>query len=309
MKKVLFSFVVFVFASVACFSSEYDGDLMEAVRAQNLNGVRSAIAGGANLNYKEGENTVLMEACWSQNLEIVQLLLQKRANASFKNANGVNALMIACRECKHLPILKLLVQRYGANVDDTDLSGQTVLMYAMQSGNINTVAFILDQKITNYNAVDNTGMTAAMWAVKSNNGKIIELLNRKCTGVEWSGVNIDGDNVLSLALKSGGLDLLRTIFKIVGDDLDVDMRMKAGMPTLFWAIAENKSQNIIEFLMNKYRDKDQIFTTTDENGNDIFYWIKSNEANKKFVLGKLKKYAKNVGRNIDEELAEFGGRR
>lgn len=292
MKKVLFSFLMFVLVSAVCLSADWAEDsLIDAIRQQNLQDVKDALLNGANPSYVQGENSALMIACSKQNLEIVKLLLEKGANASEKNANGQTALMIAARDCHNLAILRLLISAGHANVNDQDNGGVTVFMYAMKNSDINVLKFMLDQNITNINAADNTGTTAAMWAAKLNKVQAIKMLAKNSIGVDWTTTNNDGDNVLSLAINNGGLDLVKVLLKSV-PDFDVDMKMGNGEPTLFWAMRSNKSANIIEYLIDQY-DVDVLLETTDDKGRDIETFVKKQvKANKKMILRKIEEAKK-----------------
>lgn len=53
--------------------------------------------------------------------------------------------------------------------------------------------------------------------------------------------------------------------------LDIDKKVN-GMPILFWAIKTRQSKDVISLIMNNYTPE-ALLTTTDENGNDIEYYI------------------------------------
>lgn len=295
MKKVLFSFLVCVVASSACvFAEEWvDQALIEAVRNEDGEKVRELIANGANPSYMYGEDNALMIACSKQNLEIVKLLLACRdANASAKNANGQTALMIAARDCNNLAILRLLISQGRANVNDKDNAGVTVFMYAMKNSDVNVIKFMLDQNITNINATDNTGSTAAMWAAKLNKPQAIKSLAKNGMDVDWTTTNNNNDNVLSLAIKTGNLELVKVLLKEV-PDFDVDMKMGNGEPTLFWAIRSNKSTKLIEYLISQY-DPEVLLDTTDDDGNNIEKIAKKYGKGMKNMLLRKIKEAKEV---------------
>ena len=306
MKKVLFSLIVFAFASIACLGADWrDESLMSAVRAGDIHEVRSLIAEGANVNYMVNQTSVLMAACSKQNFEIVNELLDADGiEVSLKNGYDQTALMIACRDCNNDAILKLLMTKGHANVNDVDTSGKTVFMYAVESENVNTARFILKQGVANLNQTENLeGMSAVMLAASQKKVSMIELLATEGRGINWTGTNRKGQNVLSLAISKGGLSMVKTLCKNV-EGFDVDMKLGSGEPTLFWAIKNNISSNVIEYLMEQY-PKRLLFETTDDSGNDIFEWISNYGSNRKLILRKLQKYADDLGMDISKDLARF----
>jgi len=289
MKKVLFSLVIFVVASSVCLSAGTpDEGLWEAVNSQDVSGVRGALEEDANPNYMQNDETVLMVACRLGNMQIVQLLLGKRGiNASFKNGHGQTALMIAAEKCNNLSIFRLLVDKGHANVNDKDHADETVLMHAMKTSDVNVLKFLWDQHITNFNATDSRGNTAAMHAAALNKPESIKFLAHYAMGFDWTTTNMNGDNVLSLAIAKGGLDMVVVLLREV-PDFDIDMKMGNGNPTLFWAIEKGVSSNIIEYLMDFY-DAQTLLETTDRNGRGIKKFIESkiNIPNKKKLLRKI----------------------
>ena len=291
MKRVLFSFLVYILASSVCICAEewIDQELIQAVRNEERDKVKELIANGANPGYMYGEDNALMIACRKQNLEIVKILLAQRdTNASAKNANGQTALMIAARDCNNLAILRLLISEGHANLNDKDNAGVTVFMYAMQNSDVNVIKFMLDQNITNINATDNTGSTAAMRAAKANKTQAISCLAKNAMDVDWTTTNHNNDNVLSLAIATGNLKLVQTLIKEV-PDFDVDIKMgNNGEPTLFWAIRTNRSTKLIEYLISQY-DPEVLLATTDDYGNNIEKIAKKyGKGMKKMLLQKIK---------------------
>lgn len=291
MKKVLSSLVVFVVASSIALSAAGDADewLWNAVVSDDVGGVRGALAEGANPNYMQGEDSVLMVACRKGNTQIVKLLLGARGiNASMKNMHGQTALMIAAKEAHNLDIFRYLVSTGHANVNDQDNSGVTVFMYAMQNSEVHVLKFLWDQNITNFNATDSRGDTAATWAAKLGKVDAIKFLAHYAMGLDWTKTNMNGDNVLSLAIDNGNYEMVVTLLREV-PGFDVDIKMGNGLPVLFWAIKKGVSAQIIEYLMNFY-DAETLLETTDINGRDIKKFVNStpNIPNKKLVLRKIR---------------------
>ncbi len=87
------------------------------------------------------EITPLMKAAHLGHGTVVRDLLAAGARLEAKNADGNNALWLACVG-DHLNVIDLLVEA-GVDIDNRNLNGATVLMYAASSGKAAVVAQLL----------------------------------------------------------------------------------------------------------------------------------------------------------------------
>lgn len=87
------------------------------------------------------ETTPLMKAAHIGNVEIVRLLVKHGAQLDARNADGNNALWLACVG-RHLDVIDLLVDS-GIDMDNRNDNGATPLMYAASSGIADVVAHLL----------------------------------------------------------------------------------------------------------------------------------------------------------------------
>jgi ankyrin repeat protein len=81
-----------------------------------------------DVNYQSQEGTALMAAVMRNNLELINLLLNKNANINPSNANGVNALMLAI-QFKRTEIIKIFLEK-NPNLALKDNDGKTAFEYA-----------------------------------------------------------------------------------------------------------------------------------------------------------------------------------
>lgn len=81
--------------------------------------------------------TPLMAAVVKGNLEIVEQLLENKANPNLTDANGTTALIYAV-QFKNSPIVKLLLD-YKADKSKIDNKGKTAFEYAVFSNNEETI--------------------------------------------------------------------------------------------------------------------------------------------------------------------------
>jgi len=129
--------------NVALLSSE--SPLMQAARVGNLETVRALLAAGAdpNVQEKNGRQTALMWAVAEHHPEVVDELVQHKADVNTRSKNGATALMFAARG--DLASTKTLLNA-GAdpNVAIPDWGG-TALIIASTMGQADIVGALLDK--------------------------------------------------------------------------------------------------------------------------------------------------------------------
>ncbi len=130
---------------------------------------------------------------------------------------------------KYRDIMLLLLER-GANPNARDEYGNTALIGAIQSGNIEVVQLLLN-KGANLNVRSNTWHTALMEAVRHEHTDIVRLLLEK--GADLNARNNYGETALMWASEAGYADIVRLLLK-KGADLNAQTRR--GETALIWAI-------------------------------------------------------------------------
>jgi ankyrin repeat protein len=144
---------------------------MTSVDRGNVDAVRALLEHGANPNVKEteGDQTPLMWAAAGQHSEIVNLLLDHKADTRAKSKGGFTALLFAVQQGDVEAARALL--NAGADPNDTRQSdGLTALILATQSfsGEVasynHEVPILITEKGANTNAVDARGYTALHYA-------------------------------------------------------------------------------------------------------------------------------------------------
>ena len=183
MKKislVVLLLTVSVMVSTLVFSADINTELMDAIRAKNVQKSKDAISKGANIN----------------------------ANINSVNESGITPLMIAATSDVTVEIGKLLIEK-GADVNAKDLLGWTPLIYATYSGQTAFVKLLI-KKRADVNARSNTGWTPLMYAAYSGRVEIGKLLIEK--GADVNAISRAGETALSIAQSrsdSDFADLLR----------------------------------------------------------------------------------------------------
>ena len=87
------------------------------------------------------QTTPLMRASFKGDLDIARKILAAAGKVELLNADGNNALWLACVE-KHLAIIDLLLDA-GIDIDNRNDNGATALMYVSSSGRTDVVAHLL----------------------------------------------------------------------------------------------------------------------------------------------------------------------
>ena len=115
--------------------------------------------------------TPFMLACYYNNEAVVRFLVDK-----VKNINGTSAYgspLMAATVKGYVNIVRLLLEK-KANPDITDAKNTTAIHYATLFQNIEIVKLLINAK-ANYNIKNNVGKTAMDFAISSQNNKLLAL--------------------------------------------------------------------------------------------------------------------------------------
>jgi ankyrin repeat protein len=108
--------------------------LRKAINSQDVPKVKGLVRNGANVNSKDQDLgwNALMTASDLGNLELVEFLLESKAEVNALDHNGATALIIACMNGHLLIVDKLISAK--ANLDIVDNKGYSALMYSVLYG-------------------------------------------------------------------------------------------------------------------------------------------------------------------------------
>lgn len=275
MKKTIFiAGLLCTLAASVLWADWRNERLIEAVRSQDLPGLRTALANEASVNATDlNEKSALMLACSAQWFPAVKILVEAGANASYKNNYGQTALMFAARDCTNDQIAKYLVSTSNANIENTDDNGKTALMYAIEN-NSDAVLQYLIKAGANCNAVDNNQNTPIMLAVINGNEPAVRRLVKQ-TNINLNAKNADGNTVFMLAVTNKNANILK-ILLTENTTIDRNIKVNNDQPLLFYAIQTNASETIIDYLMN-YATKEVLFSAKDFDRHNLEWYIKQYE--------------------------------
>lgn len=120
--------------------------LRKAITAGNADGVRSAIADGADPNEIVLNFPLLfLAADFGGSPEVIKILLEAGADSEARATNGETALHVASKNGDGVECARALIV-HGAALEARDSSGKTPLHYAAVSGNAAGVAVLLEFK-------------------------------------------------------------------------------------------------------------------------------------------------------------------
>jgi ankyrin repeat protein len=166
---------VVVAMSGALAAAASDLRLIEAVKRQDAQAVRSLLKQHVDVNAPQGDGaTALHWAAHLDDLQLTDLLIRAGARASAANDTGATPLHLACTNRSTAMVERLLAG--GANPNAALLNGETVLMTCARAGDAGAVRALL-MRGANANAVESShDQTALMWAAAEGHPDAVEAL-------------------------------------------------------------------------------------------------------------------------------------
>ncbi len=205
---VVFSPVVTAEAAVV------DAGLIAAIKAIDVEGVRAALNGDADVTATEPDATTTLH--WAVHVNdptIVELLLAAGADAQAVNRYGVAPIALACVN-GNAPIVKLLLDA-GIDPNTTLVEGETSLMTAARTGALDVVQLLLDYG-ADVNVADTwRGQTALMWAAAEGHAQVIPAMLSH--GADVTARSDKGWTALLFAVREGQIDVVQTLLEAGGD--------------------------------------------------------------------------------------------
>lgn len=191
-------------------------NLFKAISADDLNGVNAAISAGASGNHSLPESfgetieflktgiSALGAACLLNNHCLAEALLKSGADVNLKMAvSGTTALdYVAANNPESLESIKVLID-YGANLEDADFSGSTILSRLCDLNNsiFYPVIALLIKAGANINSQDTNGFTPLMKCIDGHDD-IAQIKFLIDSGADPTIRNYIGDDALEVARRN-----------------------------------------------------------------------------------------------------------
>lgn len=142
--------------------------LMDSILVTNTNFSLLLIEKGANTSFADDDGvTVTCQAAYMGQLPVVQALLAKGVDITQVNEEGINPLIAAASE-GHVEVVNALLAVGTADINAKDKDGTNALMAASVRGHKSVVELLLKHK-PNVNAQNVDGHTALMFAYNGKN--------------------------------------------------------------------------------------------------------------------------------------------
>ena len=149
--------------------------LIDAVKKQDVQAVRSLLKQKANVNATEADGfTALHWAAQRNDVQLVELLLGAGANAKASTRYNITPLYLASVNGNAAMMERLL--NAGADANGTSQEGQTMLMTAALSGKADAVRLLLTRGAKVDTKEPYKGQTALMWAAAEGNTGAVDVL-------------------------------------------------------------------------------------------------------------------------------------
>ncbi len=191
-------------------------DLLAACNTGNFSDVKRLLDKGANVLFQDGathhmygddENGPLHIAARANHIDIVKLLVEKKAKIDSKNRKKQTPLHLAIYGGE-LSIVELLVSN-GANLEGVDIDGGTPLSWAAYLGNLEILKYLVEIG-ARLDTKDYNNSFPLHWACYNGKITVIEyLLNSGACGLKEK--NSNDDTPLDCAIINGYLDIANII--------------------------------------------------------------------------------------------------
>ena len=208
-----------------------DAPLVDAVKAGDVEAVRSLLADGVAAGAAEADGTTALHwAAHHDHLAIAQLLLDAGSAVDATNRYGVTPLALASLNGSTPMITRLL--EAGADPNRANPEGETPLMTAARTGNGEAIDALLAHG-AGVDAVEEwRGQTALMWAAAQNQVASVERL--LAAGADPNARSARGFTPVLFAAREGHADVLAPLVR-AGADVD-DVLPERGMSALVLAV-------------------------------------------------------------------------
>ena len=141
---------------------------MDSIIALNAEFAVLLINKGANVSYSDGDGvTVTTQASYHGLTSVVDALIKKGVDLAAANVEGINPLIAASSE-GHTEIVKLLIETGKIDINSKDKDGTNALMAAAVRGHKDVVELLLRSGI-DQNTQNSDGHSALMFAYNGKN--------------------------------------------------------------------------------------------------------------------------------------------
>lgn len=205
-----------------------EAQLVEAVRAGDVQGVRAMTESGADVNAPEPDGaTALHWAVYRDDLATVELLLEAGADPNASNRYSVEPISLAALNGNAAVIDRLL--KAGADPDAWQGMHETALMTAARTGRVEAVLTLLAAGADVEATEDWKGQTALMWAAAEGHIDVVEALITH--GADVNVRSSRGYSAVLFAGREGHIEVVEALLDAgapLDDAIPLERRQDAG---------------------------------------------------------------------------------
>ena len=272
MKRIGLFLVYFSILLSTIYCDEVQDKFFDSVFNQDVDGIKNAVAQGANPNQQnEYGMPPIAYAASVDNAAIVKLLLDYKVDINTQNNEGATALHYVIG-MKHNDLIDILLQN-GANVNIVDRYNQSPLFIAAMTGNEYAASKII-KSTKDINSRNSNDFTPLMIAAQNNNINVIKILLDNKVNIE--DVRKRGGTALSFAADKENIDIVKLLLENGANINAQDLEM--GITPLMNCAYMNKV-NTVDFLLKNSADK----SIKDKSGKTALDYAKMRK-NKKIII-------------------------
>ncbi len=210
-----------------------------------------------DVNFKLNNGaTALHYAMLNSTEEMVECLLQAKANVNARSETGETPIMIVTEN--NAACVQLLIKA-NANIRAADNRGVTALYHAAAKGNYDAFR-MLHQAGASLKVVTKSGYTILLSAVKGGNLQILEYLDS--LEIDFNEPSpIDGENALHECARNGNAELIQFLLK---RKVEVNHRCKLDKTPLMWAVVKGYT-DVVKLLVDSGANVNSIIKVTSSN--------------------------------------------
>jgi ankyrin repeat protein len=214
---------------------------------------------------KSFRTTCLMTASQAGHVDMVQVMLEARADVKGKGDDGVPVLHRAA-ENGHEAVVKLLLDK-GAELESKDsIYGGTPLLWAAENGHEAVVKLLLDKGAELEFKDSEYGQTPLLWAAESGHKAVVKLLLEK--GAELESKDKSSQTPLLCAAANGREAAVKLLLE---KGAKLESKDKYGQTPLSWA-AEKGHEAVVKLLL----EKSAMLESKDKSGRTPLSWAARN---------------------------------
>lgn len=177
----------------------------------------------------------------------IEYILSKTNNPNISDSKG-NTLLHIASENGNVELLQYFTEQLNLGLEGKNLKGETPLMLAVHSNNIEAVRFLLDKQV-NVNSLNYNDENALFYVIE-NNRSIFQLLINKGTNVSQEAK--DNTTLLIKAVKSKNYEIIRYL---LDNGAKIEAKDDLGFTAFQYLIEPyNRNEPLIDLFLEKGAD-------------------------------------------------------